>query len=165
MIKVIKLAVMGTLGVVLSAGVPMVAQANSQTHNPFQNGVTLLHFMRAQGIEPTNVDWFKIEPICAPMLQQGQSAYHQCKYEQATLSVLHATDQQECRVEVTSDYPRSLTRDDTVRFYGHSRQHQRYYSRRGISFKELGTHRRAGLIKCMKSLGWASAKDWRLGQR
>ena len=144
------------------------SMAHADASNPFKNGVTLSQFMRSQGIDPSRVDWFHIEPICAPMLSVSKEQYHRCRYEKAELSVLHASDKHECRLVAESDYPRSLRHDDwdsRYRYRLHGKLYRASYRTRGIDHRELEEHRRAGVVRCMKDLGWISATNWRLGQR
>lgn len=136
-----------------------------ETNTPFDSWIELVKFMRSQGIEPTNVDWHYVEPLCAAQLQDGQQAYNRCRYEKAELSLLHANDRQECSVVAESDYPRGSIRVSRTYYPIRHRLSGHQFIADRINIRELDTHRRAGVIRCMRSLGWASASDWRLGLR
>ena len=78
--------------------------------DPFKNSVTLVKFMRSQGLEPTNVDWLLVQNVCAGELSYRKKAYNRCKYEHAKLHLLHRADRRECRPMVSSEYPKRYAR-------------------------------------------------------
>lgn len=140
--------------------------AIANDYHPFKNGVTLAKYMRSQGLEPTNVDWRQVDQLCAGQLSMGTDVYQRCRYEHAQANLLHRSDRRECATVAESDYPRSLqTQRQYVQFQRSGRFQYVDQYRRDISSRELRTHRSAGVINCMKDLGWASASNWQLGPR
>ena len=139
------------------AGSASAAKQVSPQANPFKNGVELVNYMRSQGIEPTKVNWRHVEQLCAGQLSYGAEAYNRCKYENARVSYYHAADKRECAVVAKYDRPRDNYRR------GYRRYHHVRVSKSGYS--NGPGHREASVVKCMRNLGWASAKHWRLGAR
>ena len=151
----------------VAACLPVSASANVHA-NPFANWVSLVKHMRSVGIEQSQVNWPVVEQVCAPFLEHGQESYNRCRFEKAEVNALHTADRRECRTIAKADadiVTRRSHRRFSRRIISDRSDRIAAYQPRRLNLPQRNRQKRAGVVECMQNLGWASASNWRLGQR
>lgn len=128
----------------------------------------MLKQLRANGIEPTQVAWAEVNPLCVGFMsyKDDQTLYNRCLFDKAILATSFATDRETCDIDALAITPDSLRRNRTVvtTYYpGANNDEQTTIETPKITRSELKTSRTAAYNRCMAEHGWKSPRNWRLG--
>ena len=145
------------------------ALAQNTDDAPFKDWIVLADYLRSNNINPVQVSWNVIEPICLPLkTRDSEVAYNRCKFEKASWEHDFNVDSDSCKTIAETDFPDSLRNPVTRSIVntdntGKERTAQEVIP--GYTAQQLRESRKGALTKCMMDLNWHSTKDWTMGKR
>lgn len=137
--------------------------------DPFAEYQTMLKHLRANGIEPSQVAWAEVNPLCTGFMnyKDDQTAYNHCLYDKAMQAVAFATDRETCDIESLAVTPDSVRRQPRAIITEYTPNPAdaaiTTITTPRITRAELRTQRAATYNSCMRDHGWRSPRNWRLG--
>lgn len=129
----------------------------------------MLKQLRSSGIEPAQVAWGEVNPLCTGFMnyKDDPTEQNRCLYQKATLAVAHATDRETCNIEALAATPSSMRTQPAaiIAEYnpGPGNDSLTTITTPRLSRTELKTLRAATYNRCMRDFGWQSPRNWRLG--
>lgn len=146
----------------------LAAPAFAQQAAPVYDHHTMLKELRGNGIDPAQVAWAEVNPLCVGYMnyKDDPSDYQHCLYDKAVLAVSFANDRETCDIESLAITPDSLRQNRTViTTYrpGPDNDELTTIETPKISRREIKTARTASYNRCMLDAGWKSPRNWRLG--
>lgn len=153
---------------VLLTALPVHATEVAPDSMLFADYQSMLTQLRANGIEPTQVAWEEVNPLCVGFMnyKDEQTTYNRCLFDKAVLAVSFATDRETCNIESLAVTPDSLRKNKVVIAQyvpGEKNDELTTIETPRISRSELKTARTASYNRCMLGAGWKSPRNWRLG--
>lgn len=146
------------------------AGVQGSDEGPFKSWVSLVGYLKSQGIDANRVNWVPIKKMCLGLKPQNESdvPYNKCLFEKARDSVTYAANQPQCLARARADYPDGLLqgRTDTLKETDKDGTVHTFERKTPpMTAQELEQRRKGEFIACMQNLGWINADDWGLGRQ
>ena len=128
-------------------------------------GVTAL--LRANGVEPSRLQWNAIENACAAYNDHHDPLpYNQCRFEKGRDQGWSEADARSCNDQAAGQYPDALTGayDTNVVRYRNGNYSTTTIQQQPMTQSELNAARNGFYDKCMDAKGWRDPHNYLMGR-
>lgn len=156
---------MRRFALVASLLIPLTAHAYTNDAL-FADFTGLSKLLRANGVEPSRVDWNPIEAMCLGLKEPtSQLTYNQCRYAKALDQTVFASDRSGCQEEAAAYVPPQQNTTITAATSSKTDEKSSTTINTGNPYPvDLRSARRAAYTRCMLDLGWVNPRNWQLGR-
>lgn len=145
---------------------PLAAHAYEPDESMLKDYIGLTKSLRANGIEPINVQWVQIEPMCLGLkTEKDQVPYNRCRFEKASDWAAYGDNRRDCDEGSLLEYPQPQRfTQATVTNADGSVASVTTAEGQYLSAAQIKRLRRASYVACMRDFGWKNPSNWQHGR-